>query len=176
MIMSFLVLQSIGQTTQPETVTINKSDLTATQLAKIAADEQLAKIETYGKWVGVGGEIGTAIREGLNAVVDVSEKFGNTNVGKFTMYLIAWKVAGKDFVRIFLGLIFAVVITFLIFRSLRKMYPYKIPKRNRGIKFWESVEYEIIHPEDYEGSEIMKVVYILMLVGSYGITYAIMFV
>ena len=175
MIMSLFVFQSFGQTVQPETVTINKSDLTATQLAKIAADEQMAKIETYGKWVGIGNEIGIAIKDGLNAVVDVSEKFGNTKVGTFTMYLIAWKVAGKDFVRIFLGLIFAVVITFLIFRSLRKMYPYKIPKRNRGIKFWETIEYEIIHPEDFEGTEVMKLILICMLIGSYGITYAIMF-
>lgn len=173
----FSFFQSIcyAQTQPVETVTIPKSELTSTQLAKITTEEQLAKVETYGKWVGAGKEVGVAIREALLSVVDVADKFGNTKVGEFTMYMVAWKVMGIDFVRIFLGIIFAMVVTTIIFKSLRKMYPHKILTKGNGFRFWEPKEYQIINGVDYEGVELVKVVYILMLAAAYGITYAIMF-
>ena len=55
----------------------------------------------------------------LNAVVDVSEKFGNTKVGTFTMYLIAWKVVGVDITRIILGLLFVTIATIFILKALK---------------------------------------------------------
>jgi hypothetical protein len=175
LIMCSFVFQTIGQTQEPETVTIKKSDLTSTQIAKIASEEQLQKVKAYGEWVGMGQEIGIAIKEGLTAVVDVSEKFSNTKVGEFTMYLIAWKVVGKDFVRIFLGIIFAVVMSILIFKSLRRMYPRRIVTKNNGWKFWEPKEYTIIEIEDYEGIEVVKILHIVMLGLSYWASYGIMF-
>ena len=176
LIMCSFVFQSIGQTPVEETVTIKKSDLTSTQLAKIATEEQLEKVKTYGEWAGMGKEIGIAVKEGLTAVVDVSEKFSETKVGEFTMYLIAWKVVGKDFVRIFLGLMFAVVMTILIFKSLRRLYPRRIITKDNGWKFWEPKEYTIIEVEDFEGIMFAKFAHILLLGFSYWATYGIMFV
>ena len=83
-----------AQAQEPEKITVKTSDLTVDQLAKIKAQAEVEslqkKLETYGKWVGVGGEIGNAVKESLNAVVDVSDKFGKTDVGKFTMLMVAW--------------------------------------------------------------------------------------
>lgn len=108
-VLAFLALaccSANAQTTTPKTGDPT-SYMTPEQLAKYEADIRVAelqkKLDIYGNWVGVGGEVGTAVREGLNAVVDVADKFGKTDVGRFTMILVAWKVIGKDIMRIVLG-------------------------------------------------------------------------
>ena len=124
-LLMFSVTVSSFSQTKDEQIVFKTSDLTADQLVKIKTqqkvDELQSKIQTYGKWAGVGGEVGTAVREGLNAVVDVSEKFGNTKVGTFTMYLIAWKVVGVDITRIILGLLFVTIATIFILKPLLRL-------------------------------------------------------
>lgn len=44
----------------------------------------------------IGKSIGGAMREGLGALTEESNKFAKTDVGKFTAVIIAWKVLGKD--------------------------------------------------------------------------------
>lgn len=172
--LGLVALIGVSQT-EPEKVIINASDLTPAQLEKIRVDEQLKKVEDYGKWVGVGKEIGTAVREGLSGVVDVADKFGNTNVGKITIGLIIWKVAGVDFIRILLGIIFALFVTRLVFISLRKTYGKRVMIKGNVFFFWRDREYKYIEPEDYEGINIFRFIHILALAGAYGVTYAIMF-
>jgi hypothetical protein len=157
--------------------------LTPAQKEQLMKDLQIAelekKLEVYGKWVGVGGEIGTAIDEGLNAVVDVADKFGKTDVGKFTLVMIAWKIIGKDIIRIVLGLLFFTAVTWLFVRVYRNSYqPKKVPKVRVPLfkRFTTLVEYEIIYPEDnWEGYHAMKFVMLFLYAGAIGITYAIMF-
>lgn len=172
-------LAEAQSTTQPEKIVVNVADLTPDQLKKIQEQERLntmeEKIQTYGRWVGVGNEVGVAIKEGLNAVVDVSEKFSNTKVGEFTMYLIAWKVIGKDIVRIILGLIFQIIITILIFMSFKRMFPKRYVTESHGWKFWLPQKYEIVKPEEYDGFGFVKFLHIIAMAGSFGLTYAIMF-
>ena len=184
LVISLFMVQGINaqsQTTSPvnDKIIVNVKDLTPDQLQKIKEQERLntmqEKIETYGKWVGVGNEVGIAIKEGLNAVVDVSEKFGNTKVGTFTMYLIAWKVVGKDFIRIFLGIIFQIIIAVLIFKSFKRMFPRRYVTQSRGWKFWLPQTYQIVEPETYDGFAFVKILHIFLLAGSFGLTYAIMF-
>ena len=110
--------------------------------------KQKQQIEHYGEWAGKGKEVGIAIRDGLIAVKDVSIEFSNSNLGKFTMVLVAWKVIGKDIVRIILGAFFALVVTIFIVRSYFKTCTYrklliedpglfKYPKKYK----WESAQY-----------------------------------
>lgn len=166
-------------TTKADRVGNPESYMTADQLAEYYGDIKMAeiegKMEKYGNWVGVGGEVGTAIKEGLTAVVEVADKFGGTDVGKFTMVMVAWKVIGEDVVRILLGIIFAIVMTVLIFRSVRHYYPRKYLVKGNRWKFWQQNEYELNVPETNEGTAFMKILHIALLMGSYGITYAIMF-
>lgn len=162
-----------------ETYSLPKSQLTTEQIKAIEQAELEKKLEHYGNWVGVGGEVGEAIKEGLNSVVDVADKFGTTDVGKFTMYLIAWKVAGKDIIRILLGIVFAFILTIFMFRSARKSFsPQKIMVENPGFLKYPK-KYKIVNadPSRDERDSIIwyKVLYALILMGGYGITYAIMF-
>lgn len=166
-------------TTIPEKITVNTSDLTVDQLTKIKAEqtanELQKKLDTYGKWVGVGGEIGGAVKESLNAVVDVADKFGKTEVGRFTMLMVAWKIIGKDIVRIFIGIIFMFIVTILIFRSYKNLCIKRVVIKNNGWKFWLPKEYELVKPNDFEGIEFVKILHIFFFAGAIGLAYAIMF-
>ena len=168
-------------------VIISKADLTPAQVATIEAQAQIdkanaevqkleQKLETYGKWVGVGGEIGIAVKDGLTAVVDVADKFGGTNVGRFTMVMIAWKVMGKEVVQIILGLLFFFTfLTTLILVFRRIVLPRRIKLENPGF-FKYPKKYEVVKTElDSEGVTIVTVVFVIAFLLSIWITYAIMF-
>jgi hypothetical protein len=170
-----------------EKVVIDKADLTPAQIASYEAQAQIEKanaeiaklerkLETYGKWVGVGGEIGQAVKDGLTSVVDVADKFGSTNVGRFTMIMIAWKVMGKEVVQIILGLLFFftfLITLILIFRRI--VLPRRIKIENPGF-FKYPKKYELVKTElDSEGVTIVTVVFVFAFLLSIWITYAIMF-
>lgn len=90
-------------------VSVPKSALTATQLAAVEAQGIKDKAVTYGSWVGVGKEIGEAVNSSLSAISDNAAKFADTKVGKFSMFIVAWKVLGNDI----LGIFYALTITFV---------------------------------------------------------------
>lgn len=175
-----LLITVMASSQAVEKVVVNANDLTPEQLIKINEQKKIdaveQKIETYGKWVGVGGEIGVAIKDGLNAVVDVSDKFGKTDVGRFTMIMIAYKIMGKDIIRIFIGLLFILLFTFFIFRYYRTTFlVQKIVIEDNGWKFWLPKKYELREPDTYEGYQFVKFLTLVAFVGGYGIAYAIMF-
>jgi len=167
------------QAQQQEKIVVNVDDLTPEQLQKIKETERLKtmneKIETYGKWVGVGNEVGVAIKEGLSAVSDVAIKFSDSNVGKFTMVLIAWKVVGKDIVRILLGIIFIIFSVFFTIKSFNRYKPHKYMVEGNIWRPWVNRKYEIIQPRKFEGIEFVKVLHFFIIMANFGITYAIMF-
>jgi len=162
---------------QEEYVSVPKSQLTEQQKQSLESQTLQEKIETYAKWSGVGKEIGVAVREGLTAVVDVSTKFAGTDVGKFTMVLIAWKVVGKDVTSLFLGVLLIIVFNYILFKVYRNTFvTHRVRKSGVWWKFWEPSEYVIVEPQDWEGSGfISTIIYPVFVVASFGIAYAIMF-
>lgn len=91
------------QSSTEDTVVVKKSQLTQAQLADIQVQATKDKVEQYGKWVGIGHELGTAVNESLAAVTTNATNFAGTGVGKMTMALVIWKVAGLDIARIVIG-------------------------------------------------------------------------
>jgi hypothetical protein len=184
-IVMLLAFSAQAQTQPTKQVGDPTTYMTGEQLAKYYSDIKIAelekKLETYGNWVGVGGEVGTAIKEGLTAVVDVADHFGSTDVGKFTMILVAWKVIGKDIVRIVLGLIFIAVFTWLLIYSFKRTCVERrilVKKSNPGfMKYPKVKEYEIIEPRfgDGEGLGIIRIAHLLLFFIGIWITYGIMF-
>lgn len=167
-------------TVPDQKMVVNASDLTPMQIQKINADKQIAelqkKLDTYGNWVGVGGEIGTAVKEGLTAVVDVADKFGKTDVGKFTLLMVAWKVMGQDVVRIVLGLLFFAVAIFIEIRVYKSLFKEKkVLKTDPGF-FKYPKEYEVV-PAKVEDEEALwtTIVLCVFFLITIWITYAIMF-
>ena len=164
-----------------ESVTIAVKDLTPQQLIQIKEKGEEAKevVQTLEEktqsWVGVGKEIGEAMNSGLMAVVEASDKFANTKVGKYTMLFIGWKIIGKDIVKIIIGFIFFLSSLPLIFYSLRRLYPRRV--RIKGGQWWnhKEKEYEIIEGPKFDGLEFVKILHIICLGLSFIVTYAIMF-
>lgn len=89
---------SAQQQTQEETVVVKKSDLTADQLAKVQSQQIKETLNQYSEYAEMGRGIGLAVGESLKAVKDVAVDFSKTEVGKFTMFLIAWKIMAKDII------------------------------------------------------------------------------
>ena len=167
-------------TTPDNRVVVDKSILTPDQIAKVQAqqvtNQVVEQVSTYSKIAGIGKEVGIAVKEGLLAVVDVADKFGGTNVGKFTMTMIAWKIIGKDIFRIVIGLVFLVIYIIFISRYYKDNFTvHKVAVNDNGWRFWLPKEWKLVEPKQYEGYEFVKWLTILMVVGGFGVTYAIMF-
>jgi len=101
-ILCLTVITSAQQTQYGDNtkILIDKNMLTPEQIASASASNKVSEV---GKWVGLGKEIGTAMDAGLTAVTSHAEQLADTKVGKFTMFLIAYKVIGKDIIQFIVG-------------------------------------------------------------------------
>lgn len=109
-----------------QTVTLSAEDLAKldpavkSQIESLSAQKQISgNIESVSKWAGLGKEIGLTVKESLEAVVDVSDKFSKTNVGKFTLALVFYKIAGRDVLQLFIGLIWIIIILAVSYKMYR---------------------------------------------------------
>lgn len=146
-------LMSYGQNENSEQIVVDVSDLTPDQLEKIKNKKNIEsinnRIETYGKWAGVGKEVGVAVREGVTAVKDVSLEFADTNVGTITIGIIVWKVIGKDLMSFIICIPTWIIISFFILKSYFKTcVVHKKTIKNPGL-FKYPKEYELI-PAQYD--------------------------
>lgn len=116
-------ISATAQQKQEEMVSVPKSALTQQQLAQVEAKNLQDKIDTYGKWVGIGHEIGTALNESLSAVTSQANNFAQTPVGKMTAALVIYKVLGKDFMGYVVGLCIALIGVPVWIWSYRKFLP-----------------------------------------------------
>lgn len=101
-------LQQLSPEIQSQIATLNKKQ------------EIETKIEKYGKWVGMGKEIGIAVNESLISLTETADKFANTKVGKFTMFIVAYKVIGTDILQLGFGILWIIIIlsgSYLIHRK-----------------------------------------------------------
>ena len=102
---SVCIMPAFAQQTT-ETVTIPVSQLTEAQKTELAKKELQEKADKYGKWVGIGHELGTAVNESLSSVTSNANAFSQTGVGKITIALVVYKVVGKELIGVMLGLLF----------------------------------------------------------------------
>ena len=170
---------------QSNVVTVDISKLSPSAQAELKKQEKneliTAKLEQYSEWAGMGQEIGVAVKEGLSALSTEVVNIADTDVGRFTMIIIAWKVIGSDAKVIIFGPILLILITLIFFYLRWKWYGIKRIKLS-GAKaegpIWnrtiiEPAKYEVINPnrglEDdgnfIAGKAISTIVYgIFMLV------------
>ncbi len=107
-----------------------KDDVPITVPRKYVSSEGLShEVPLANNFIGIGREIGIATKEGLNAVVDVSERFGATNVGRFVMLMIAWRVMGHDLLRVIIGIpIWLGGVWFWVYLAKRFFFGYRVLK------------------------------------------------
>lgn len=146
---------AVPQDTPQDTVTIPKSELTDQQKTELEQKDLQDKIDRYGKWVGVGHEIGVAVNEGLTAVTTNANTFAQTPVGKWTMFVIIFKVIGEKIIGYFVGLVFFLIGIPVWIWSYRRYIPHKyVHKVNYGPDGKKtSVEYGHGYGDDLSASD-----------------------
>lgn len=110
-------------------------------------------IETTSKWVGLGSEIGEALRAasiGFVSTVDGTaeltlihlNKFMKSPAGKLTTFVIIWKLIGGDILQIVAGIILLTVTIKIIPTMWKKTcLPTEVLKNEKdGVKIYEQVE------------------------------------
>ena len=94
---AYVEAQSQPQTATPaEMVVIPKDRLTADQLAQLKSEQTMQQLESYSKWASMGRAIGIGVKETLAAVTDETARFAQTDVGRITVFLVAWKIMADD--------------------------------------------------------------------------------
>lgn len=92
---------------QTEVVTLDLNQINpelANQIRMLNNETQLEKrIERFGKWVGLGKEVGVAVSEGLSSLNEETNKFADTRVGKYVMFIIAFKILGYPITQLIVG-------------------------------------------------------------------------
>ncbi|MDO8516965.1 MAG: hypothetical protein Q7S33_02465 [Nanoarchaeota archaeon] len=155
-----------------EQILVDTKDLPADVVAQIKAKQ---KVESVGKWVGMGKEIGEAMNGAMTALEEHVDKIGNTRVGKFTMFLVAYKVIGTDMIQLLIGLPLLIIGTMIFiitwFRSCVKRKVKKITYAAVGDKKVISETSETLENPDYDYCWASVVVYAIFL----GICTAIIF-
>lgn len=130
-----------------------KSQITAIQVEK----EITGKIETTGKWVGLGKEIGTAMNESLTAITTTASNFAETKLGKFTMFIVAWKVIGTDVLQLLIGIVWIILIlciSLYIYRNNTERTVLISKKWNSEGKGFEKEYKRIDEDTDYKNTAI----------------------
>jgi hypothetical protein len=138
------VSAALGQTKpDDELVTVPKKYVSSQGLANAVTQDKLTQATS---WAGVGKEVGEATREALNSVVDVSDKFGKTDVGRFVMIMVAWRIIGKDAVKIVFGIPIFLAGVGVWFYIMRKFFfPQRIlikDDKATKTKEWKTIQFE----------------------------------
>ena len=120
------------------------------------ADPSAAKttVQKADEWVMFGEHLGKAFDAGLTSLSDHAEKFSKTDAGRFTMAVIAWKVAGADainlmhhFTNLIAGTVLALVVLFLYIWYVRRFCCVYSVKKSMTGPFWNRViTYETMVP------------------------------
>lgn len=129
------------QSSNDEIVSIPKSKLTADQLQQIQQENLQKRIDTYGKWVGIGKEVGVAVNSSLEAITNQADHFSQTGVGKFTMVIVAWKVIGDQLIHVVGGLLEILIILPIWIWSYRKFCTSHRVLVKKEAGFWGAKEY-----------------------------------
>lgn len=126
LVLSLMLILSIQAKAQEDKVSVPRSMLSKDQLEQVAQQQIKDKVENYGKWVGIGHELGTAINESLSAVTTQANNFAQTPVGKLTAALVVWKVVGHDGMGFIIGALEIIIILPIWLWSYRRFLPHSV--------------------------------------------------
>ena len=94
---------------------------TKAQIVALQAEQKTDQLLSTGsKWVGLGKEIAEAVNESAKGVAMTAAEFADTKLGKYTMFLIAYKVIGTDLLQLTFGILWPYNYNMHILVSLSK--------------------------------------------------------
>ena len=154
--MLFLMLTSVAYSQNnatSEKMLVDKNDLPKEVWDKLQEKNKKQELkEDIKGWAGVGKEVGEAVNGALSAVVVQAENFGKTDVGHFTMFLVAWKLFAKDMLKYLIGVSLLIVMIPLFVWSYKKRvlgHRYLVKKTPTSF-FKTQKEYNFIEGESRE--------------------------
>lgn len=107
MILLFMALSTVWAQKDDELVTVPKKYVSRdafTETGQNAKTEAQSNAEKLFQYVGLGREVGVAVHEGLSAVAGDINTFAGTPVGKFTLFMIAFKIVGDRAIHLIIGI------------------------------------------------------------------------
>ena len=147
---------------------------------QILDDAVTKRLKTYGKWAGMGKEIGIAAEGALTAVKDITLEVAESDLGKTIMFLVIWKVAGVEIIRIIIGLLIMIFITIVAGKSYFRSFNTRAVIEKSGFFLWKTKKYERINPNENWGNcstnrSTAQIMHAIVWLGTVGIAYAIAF-
>lgn len=112
MLMFFGMMNLTIAQSQPKMVSVPESELTEQQKQKIYTQQT---VQNASEWVGLGKEIGEAFNGALSALTKNASEFADTSLGRFAMYMVAFKIIGAPIIGFFFLFIWFIVSTILYF-------------------------------------------------------------
>lgn len=171
-LMIVMTILSLGLFAQEKMVSVPESQLTEQQKVELSKQQVSQTLEAASKWVGLGKEVEEAINGGLMALTRNADTLSQTNVGKFTMFMIAWKVMGTDVIQLVVGsVVFIIIITismFYYFQNIRKRKYYEREYFEDG-----KIKKELVRFDECEDTE--KVVWMIFTLIAIALNMAIIF-
>lgn len=145
-ILLFLIIPLLLSAQSDSFMVVRKDELPTALVKRLEMQE---KLESAGKMAGVGREIGVAIREGLGALTDESNRFADTKVGVFVMWMIAFKVMGYPAIQAVVGIPLIIIgtIIFIIF-FFKACVPRKVLNKTTGTGKDIVKEYKVWEPDE----------------------------
>ena len=142
---------------------VRESDIPPSALKNLQRDSKIQRIEKnieqIGQYVSIGKEIGSAVDTSLGALAGHIDKISQTNVGKFTMAMVAWKILGDDVLSYFVGILsLFMFVSIWVWSWKNNFYRRRFPKKIKVIqptwyrpwkkkKVLESAAYEYDHSD-----------------------------
>lgn len=149
-------LSELGTTARNEVINANANKHSKKSAAEVTS-----------QWIGVGKEVGEAVNAGLGAVVTSAETFGKTDVGRFTMWLIMWKLFGSQILHIVLGFIWGATGLSIVVWSYRRTF---LPRRvliERGpdnVRKYQLVQSPVVFNPAKDGKAAAATAHLLVFV------------
>lgn len=158
-------------------VSIPEDQLTEQQKTDLKLQQADQTLEKAHGWVGIGKELGQAFDQALSSLTTRSNEFAQTPVGKFTMFIVAWKVMGDQAAQFlnalvhFAGAIVEMVVflPLIIWSYRRNCLPRRVLVGFEG-PFWNKKKtWQVIDPKvqgdrnSMEGVDTAKWTHLVML-------------
>ena len=161
-VVTMAILMAVGvASAQNQTLDVDISKLSQTELINyqnlLKASQQQAKSFDVGnmtpdnlnKYAETGKAFGEAFKSCWGAISDDAEKFAQSDAGKITMFLVAWKIMGEDAIGVvnnlvhytFGGLAYIVFISVWVYMYRRCTQTRYVIESTTGWWLWKKTKY-----------------------------------
>ena len=130
--------------------------------------KEAKKVEATSPSPSVGKEVGAAVNQIMTALVTDGNKLAKSEVGLFTIFLVAWKVMGRTLVRFAIGFPLLWVLIWIWWRSYQRT---SLTRISMTAETESTRKYQLVQPN--EGRAMAHGFSLcIILVGSYILMFA----